>query len=349
MNRGHMQIKNNYYEERVYSSTRMIILFVLILSSFVLSADMISNILLVRLVLGVLILLSMLHYAFIVYQPERLVVFRKNVLILLDLLTLSLLISIFEKFGLFLFSLYVVMVMQSSLYFGKKYLYTSLSAATVSWVLLVIYSPYWHTRYDIIVAFAITTFLVSVFTLRFIGGVEEIHDGEVEPLIVTKSDTKHAFLAGIADRTMYKKMIQDTIKKKEIFTLLFISLDNLQSITDKYGSHMGDSVLDEVVNRLKKNIEEDDFLARLGSNEFVIISKRQRVFLRKFLKKLEDNTIRAYHVDNMSTRIKLSIGVSLYPEDGQTEMVISKCADEAMHAARENPNGDHVFYGSIKS
>ncbi len=47
------------------------------------------------------------------------------------------------------------MVMQSSLYFGKKYLYTSLSAAAVSWLLLVIYSPYWHTRYDIIVAFAI--------------------------------------------------------------------------------------------------------------------------------------------------------------------------------------------------
>ncbi len=349
MNRGHMQIKNNYYEERVYSSIRMIILFVLTLFSFVLSTDIIPDILLVRLVLGVLILFSMLHYAFIVYQPERLVVFRKNVLILLDLLTLSLLISIFEKFGLFLFSLYVVMVMQSSLYFGKKYFYTSLSAATVSWLLLVIYSPYWHTRYDIIVAFAITTFLVSVFTLRFIGGVEEIHDGEVEPLIVATSDTKHAFLTGIADRAMYKKMIQDTIKKKEIFTLLFISLDNLQSITDKYGSHMGDSVLDEVVNRLKKNIEKDDFLARLGSNEFVIISKRQRVFLRKFLKKLEDNTIRAYHVDNMSTRIKLSIGVSLYPEDGQTEMVISKCADEAMHAARENPNGDHVFYGSIKS
>jgi len=345
-----MQTQNIYYhEERVYAGTRLIILFILTLSSVVISIDMVPKILLVRLVLGGLILLSMLHYAFIGYRPDTLVALRKNVLIFLDLLTLTLLISIFEKYGLFFFSFYVLIVMQSSLYFGKKYIYTSIASAAVSWVLLSIYSPYWHAHYDIIIAFAITTFLVSLFSLRFIGGVHETHDEPAETVPATKPNVKHELLAGIANRTVYKEVIQDTLKKKETFNLLFIGLDNFQVITDKYGQQIGDSVLEEVAKRLKKSIDEDDFLARLGSNEFVIISKRQRVFLRKFLKKLEDNTIGACHIDGISTRIELNIGVSLYPENGQTEMILSKCADDAMHAAKENPNAYHMFYGGIKS
>ncbi len=76
-----MQIQNNYYqEERVYAGTRLIILFILALSSFVISTDMVPKILLVRLVLGGQILLSMLHYAFIGYRPDTLVSLRKNVL-----------------------------------------------------------------------------------------------------------------------------------------------------------------------------------------------------------------------------------------------------------------------------
>ncbi len=346
-----MQIQNNYYqEERVYAGTRLIILFILALSSFVISTDMVPKILLVRLVLGGQILLSMLHYAFIGYRPDTLVSLRKNVLIFLDLLTLTFLISIFEKYGLFLFPFYVLIVMQSSLYFGKKYIYTSIVSATVSWVLLSKYSPYWYAHYDIIIAFAITTFLVSLFSLRFIGGVEEYetYDKTDEEVTATKPNVKHKLLADIANRTMYKEVIQNTLKEKETFNLLFIGLDNFQVITDKYGSQVGDSVLEETAKRLKNSIDEDDFLARLGSNEFVIISKKQRVFLRKFLKKLEDNTIGACHIDGISTRIELNIGISLYPENGQTEMLLSKCADDAMHAAKENPNAHHMFYGGIK-
>ena len=345
-----MQTQNIYYhEERVYASTRLIILFILTLFSFVISTDMIPKILLVRLVLGGMILLSMLHYAFIAYQPDMLVSVRKNVLIFLDLAALTLFIYIFEKYGIYLFSFYVLIVMQSSLYFGKKYAYTSIAFAAVSWLLLSTYSPYWQVHHDIIIAFAITTFLASLFSLRFIGEAEEIDDEPAETVTEAKHNVKNKLLTSIPNREMYKEKIQDTIKKKETFTLLFISLDNFQTITGKHGPRFGKSVMEEVARRLTKSIsEDDDFLAQLGEHEFVIISKRQRVFLRKFLKKVEENTIGMCHVDGTSAYIELNIGVSLFPENGQTEMTLSKSADDALRAAKENPNVHHVFYGGIK-
>lgn len=341
-----MQTQNiYYYEERVYVGTRLIILFILALASFVISTDMVPKILLVRLALGGLILISMLHYAFIGYRPETLVGLRKNVLIFLDLLILTFLIAIFEKYGIFLFSFYVLIVMQSSLYFGEKYMYTSIASVIVLWILLAKYSPYWQAHNDIIIAFAITTFLVSLFSFQFIGGEYEEAD---EAVTVAKPNVKHTFLTNIADRKMYKEVLQDTLKQKETFNLLFIGVDNFQAFTDQHGSEASESLLEETAKRLKKSIDEDDFLARLGANEFVIISKKQRVFLRKFLKKLEDNTIGACQIDGINTRIELNIGVSLYPENGQTEMILGKCADDAMRAAKETSNAHHMFYGSIE-
>ena len=239
--------------------------------------------------------------------------------------------------------------MQSGLGFGKKYIYTSIVVTAIAWGILLIYSPYWYINYNIIIAFAITMILVSLFSLRFIGGVDEMYDEATEVVTNAEPNVRHEFLASIADRAMYKEILQNTLKEKESFNLLFIEFNNFESINDKHGSQIAYAVLEEVAKRLNTSIDKDDYLARLGGNEFVIISKRQRVFLRKFIQKLEEHTIGAYHVDGINTYIEINIGISLYPEDGQTEMIISKCADEAMHAAKENPKVHHLFYGSIKS
>ena len=345
-----MQTSNiDYQEERAYAGIRLIILFILTLASFLITTELIPKIPLVRLVLGGMIILSIVYNAFIAYKPDMLVSVRKNALILMDLLALTLFIVIFEKYGIYLFVFYVLIVMQSSLYFGLKYAYTSLASATVSWVLLSAYSPYWHMHYDIIIAFAITTLLISIFVLRFIRRTVESYDEPAETVIPEQFKAKHTVLENIPDREMYKETIEGLIKSKEPFNLLFISLDKFQNITDKHGFEIGELVMQEAAKRLGKSINEDDFLARLGAREFVIISKLERVSLRKFLKKLEENTIGACSVEGINVLIKINIGVSLFPENGQTVMAVGKCADEALRAAEKSPSLHHILYGSIKS
>ena len=166
-----MQTKNiDYHEERSFAGTRLIILFILILSSFLISTNVITHIPLVRLVLGGMILLSILYNAFIAYKPDTLLLLRKNAVILLDIAALTLLILIFEKYGIYLFVFYVLIAIQSSLYFGKKYAYASIVYATVSWLILSIYSPYWQMHHDILIVLSISTFLISLVSLQFIKG-----------------------------------------------------------------------------------------------------------------------------------------------------------------------------------
>jgi len=338
----------DYQEERVYASTRLIILFVFTLASFAITTDMIPKIPLVRLVLGGMILLSLAYNAFIAYKPDMLVSLRKNVLIFVDLLALTLFILIFEKYGIYLFALYVLIVMQSSLYFGVRYTSASLASAAVAWVLLYLYSPYWHTRYDIIIAFAITALLTSLFSIRFIRTAEETDIILAEAVIEEQPDEKNTFLESIPNKEKYKEVIQDTIKKKETFNLLFISLDKFQTLTDRHGFKTGEKIMEEAAKRLKNSVSTDDFLARLGGGEFVIISKQERSSLRKFLKKLEENTIGVCKVDGINALIKINIGVSLYPENGQTVLVVSRCADDALRAAKKSSSVNHVFYGNIQ-
>lgn len=345
-----MQTPNmDYQEERVYASTRLISLFIFTLVSFAITTEMIPKIPLVRLVLGGMIILSLLYNAFIAYRPDMLVSVRKNVLIFVDLLALTLFIVIFEKYGIYLFAFYVLIVMQSSLYFGMTYAVTSLFSAIVSWVLLFVYSPYWHAHYDVIIAFAITTLLISAFVLKFISKTNELDAEPAESVILEQPDTKYAFLANIPNREMYKETIEDLIKRKETFTLLFISLDKFHTLTDKHGLEIGEGIMDEAAKRLKKSIDEDDFLSRLGGGEFAIITKKERVSLRKFLKKLEENTIGVCNVEDISALIRINTGVSLFPEDGQTVMAVGKCADDALRVAEKSPSLHHMFYGSIKS
>ena len=212
-----MQAKDiDYYEERRYAGSRLIILFILILSSFLISTDVLTEITLVRLVLGGMILLSVSYNAFIAYKPDMLVPLRKNAVIFLDLAALTLFILIFEKYGMYLFLFYVLIAIQSSLYFGKKYAYLSIAYATVSWLLLSIYSPYWHAHHDIIIVLAVSTFFISLLSLQFIGRTtkrdnapeETVIEEAADEIAITKEHKKKHKFPNLPSEEKYEDLLE---------------------------------------------------------------------------------------------------------------------------------------------
>jgi diguanylate cyclase (GGDEF)-like protein len=349
-----MVSQNIYFqEEKRYVESRLLVLFVIIFFSFAFSTQvnsaLASTMLLVKLILSGLAIVSLLHYFFMVKMPDKFVSYRKNFLIFADLIVLTLLIAVFEKYGLFLLPLYIIIVMHNGLIFGIKYFYTSIVLAAISWLLLLTYSEYWQLHYDILATFAMTTFLIPLFYLKFITRVHERNDELSGMLVSTEHEANYDVLTGIANRKMYKETIQKILNEDDFFALFFLDLNKFKVINDTYGHQMGDNVLIEVSRRLIKNIDEGDFLARLGGDEFVIITQRKKVFLAKFLEKLEKNVIGKYRVDGVTINIGLSIGVSLYPDDGQDEMTLGKHADEAMYAVKKKYNRTHMFYEDIGS
>lgn len=347
-----MKAHNIYYlEEKKHAISRLVFLVILTFLSFVLfertGTQIISELFFSSVMLGGLVFISLLHYAFIVRYPHRLIAYRRSLLIILDIIVLTLLVSIYGQYGIYFLPFYAWIVMVSGSRFGLGYFYISIITVAVAEISLLFYSPYWWAHYDILLAFAIATFLLPLSFLKDTIRIHESNEKLSQELSTTEVDANTDALTGIANRKVYKEEMKKALKSREFFSLFFIDLNKFKNINDTYGHDVGDEVLREVTRRLSHNLGEEDFLARLGGDEFVIISKKKKVFLPKFVKKLEDGVIGQHKIDNITVNISLSIGISMCPDDNKTEMLLSKYADEAMYAAKKKKGTYHVFYKDI--
>jgi len=131
--------------------------------------------------------------------------------------------------------------------------------------------------------------------------------------------------------------------------VMFIDLDRFKLINDTLGHPVGDELLIEVARRLKDCVRESDVLARLGGDEFVIvvlgdttISRVTRIIADKIIHRLVQPYLIAGHTLHSSP----SIGISLYPNDGENIEVLMKNADTAMYHAKSMGRNNYQFFNA---
>jgi len=341
----------HYEDEKNYLTTRLIMIIGITFFSFVsieqIQGKMASDILLVSFVLTAVSIISLVHYSFVISKKKFCVDYRKQFLILLDIGVLTFTIGVYKHYGLFFFPLYFVIIIQSGLTFGIFYTYVGMFLAFLSWGFLLFLSPYWLANYDIVATFAITTLIVPIFYLKYIIEIHTQKDELEKVLYTTEYAANFDSLTNVPNRKMFKETLKSAIEEKEPFILLLIDLNKFKSINDNCGHNVGDEVLKEVTRRINNYIDEDDFLARLGGDEFVIILKQKRAFLNNFLKKMEKNIMGKYKASGAWVDIQLSVGVSLFPEDGHHEKTLLDNADKAMYVAKKDFNTYFYLYKDI--
>ena len=126
--------------------------------------------------------------------------------------------------------------------------------------------------------------------------------------------------------------------------LLFIDLDKFKSINDNYGHIVGDELLKVVTQRIKESISEEDVAARLGGDEFLVLlntlktQKDEKVVAEKILFNLQKPII----IKNNEIHITASIGLALFPSEGETLDQLITVSDNAMYKAKDL--GGNTFY-----
>lgn len=158
-------------------------------------------------------------------------------------------------------------------------------------------------------------------------------------------------LTGLPNRakftTRVDRVIKRTRKSGAMFAVLFVDLDNFKYINDSYGHYIGDSVLKEVAERLKECLNQNDIVARLGGDEFVILLPDiSRIdYAAQVAGKICDaGSNRSYDIEGRQFRITVSVGISVYPDDGHDAAVLIKNADAAMYYAKEMGRNNYQFY-----
>ena len=157
-------------------------------------------------------------------------------------------------------------------------------------------------------------------------------------------------LTGLANRTLFLQRLQHAIDKsqrtKEKHALLFIDLDQFKNINDSLGHDVGDKLLVEVAQRLELRARKVDTVARLGGDEFAILV--EDINAPYSAAKLADGLLKVMseliHVDGYQLLITPSIGIALYPSDGDSSGELLRKADTAMYHAKSQGRNNYQFY-----
>lgn len=166
----------------------------------------------------------------------------------------------------------------------------------------------------------------------------------------------HDGLTGLPNRTMFNHLLNASIRVgrryERSFALMFIDLDRFKEINDTRGHAAGDAVLIEVSKRLRGCLRDSDVVARLGGDEFVVILNEVAESHR--VVKVAGNVVAALGTplvfSGQECGVTASVGIAVFPNDGEDEETLTKHADIAMYLAKEEGKNDFRFFSSeIKS
>ncbi|PJI99293.1 diguanylate cyclase/phosphodiesterase with PAS/PAC sensor(s) [Acidovorax sp. 69] len=130
--------------------------------------------------------------------------------------------------------------------------------------------------------------------------------------------------------------------------VLFVNLDHFKTVNDSLGHQAGDQLLRSVADRLRQGVRDADVVARLGGDEFVVVltDVQNQDDVAMVADKLLASMHGVFTVDRLPLTISPSIGISLFPDHGASADTLLRCADAAMHHAKESGRGNRQFYTS---
>jgi diguanylate cyclase (GGDEF)-like protein/PAS domain S-box-containing protein len=160
----------------------------------------------------------------------------------------------------------------------------------------------------------------------------------------------HDSLTGLANRSILLEKIEEAIvegkNKKNSFAICFIDLDKFKGVNDNYGHHAGDMLLKHLSKLLLGLIRDEDTASRVGGDEFVVLIKniQNKEYAQMSIQRINDaieNTPLRYSEDE-TIYFSCSLGVSVFPDDGEDAYTLLKLADKEMYVRKRlrqlNPN-----------
>ena len=164
----------------------------------------------------------------------------------------------------------------------------------------------------------------------------------------------HDVLTSLPNRLLFMDRLEQSInlakRQGTQVSILFLDLDRFKEINDTYGHEVGDKLLIEITHRLEACVRQYDTIARLGGDEFTIIiedSENDRIV--EILEEVIEQMKEPFMINGTMLYSTFSIGVSRYPEDGESTEILLRNADTAMYKAKEHGRNTFAFYDEAMS
>jgi len=187
---------------------------------------------------------------------------------------------------------------------------------------------------------------------QVIGAVIVCHDvSEARSMVLKMSHLAlHDILTGLPNRLLLTERLSQAMglarRNRKQIALLFMDLDNFKQVNDSFGHAFGDQLLQMVAKRLVTCVRTTDTVCRQGGDEFVILlpeiehSRDAAQVAEKLLAAIAE----PQKIDDNELHVTLSIGISIFPDDGESVDLMMMNADNAMYKAKESGRNTYRFF-----
>ncbi|RMF59597.1 MAG: GGDEF domain-containing response regulator, partial [Calditrichaeota bacterium] len=160
----------------------------------------------------------------------------------------------------------------------------------------------------------------------------------------------HDSLTDLPNRQLFFDRLRQALANARRYNrqlaILFLDLDGFKEVNDTHGHTVGDALLKILASKLKSCIRESDTVARIGGDEFILFlngikrSEDAVTVAKKLIARLSEPV----RLENLLLPVSTSIGISLYPQDGEDILTLVKRADAAMYQAKRKGNGSYQLF-----
>ncbi|HEX4928364.1 MAG TPA: EAL domain-containing protein [Burkholderiales bacterium] len=163
----------------------------------------------------------------------------------------------------------------------------------------------------------------------------------------------HDALTGLPNRAMFSERAREAVaharRHEKIAAFLFLDLDNFKQVNDTLGHEVGDALLKIISSRLRASVRGDDFVARIGGDEFCVLlqdiadPREAAAVAQKLIHELG----KSYRIGEHQVESGASIGIACVPQDGEDLATLLRLADLAMYRAKELGRNGYQFFSAI--
>lgn len=185
----------------------------------------------------------------------------------------------------------------------------------------------------------------EIFFSAFIRDISERRASEARIQYLANYDA----LTGLANRNQLNERVKYAIslahRSHEKIAMMFLDIDHFKDVNDSLGHSVGDLLLLELANRFKSVLREEDTISRLGGDEFILLLHNADEYAathvaQKLLRAIE----RPMLIENHQLSVTASIGIALYPNDGEDLETLLRNADVAMYKVKQENRNGYRFY-----
>jgi diguanylate cyclase (GGDEF)-like protein/PAS domain S-box-containing protein len=163
----------------------------------------------------------------------------------------------------------------------------------------------------------------------------------------------HDTLTGLPNRAMFADRAREAVaharRHEKTAAFLFLDMDDFKRVNDRLGHEVGDGLLKIFAARLRASVRDDDFVARIGGDEFCVLlqdiaePREAAAVAQKLLQELG----KPYRVGEHEVRSGVSIGIACVPQDGDDAAALLRLADHAMYRAKELGRNTYQFFSGM--